>query len=142
MIGRSASAISEPARVDTLRCRALDQCRRALGRGRARRRGFALKPKARVRLVQGSHIVVRKLYDHDRAYILQNPDGRIVFTIPFEGDFTLIGTTDRDYEGDPGKVAASDEEVAYLCQRRVRKFRAAGDGRRRRLELLGRAPAL
>jgi glycerol-3-phosphate dehydrogenase len=55
-----------------------------------------LKPKARVRLVQGSHIVVRKLYDHDRAYILQNPDGRIVFAIPFEGAFTLIGTTDRD----------------------------------------------
>ena len=75
-----------------------------------------LKPKARTRLVQGSHIVVRKLYDHDRAYILQNPDGRIVFTIPFEGAFTLIGTTDRDYEGDPGKAAASDEEVAYLCE--------------------------
>ena len=74
-----------------------------------------LKPKARVRLVQGSHIVVRKLYDHDRAYMLQNPDGRIVFTIPFEGAFTLIGTTDRDYDGDPGKATASDEEVAYLC---------------------------
>jgi glycerol-3-phosphate dehydrogenase len=75
-----------------------------------------LKPKARVRLVQGSHIVVRKLYDHDRAYILQNPDGRIVFAIPFEGAFTLIGTTDRDYEGDPSKATASDGEVAYLCK--------------------------
>ena len=59
------------------------QRRRPLGRGRAL--GAAgLKPKARIRLVQGSHIVVRKLYDHDRAYILQNPDGRIVFAIPFE----------------------------------------------------------
>jgi glycerol-3-phosphate dehydrogenase len=77
---------------------------------------LAMKPKARVRLVQGSHIVVRRLYDHDRAYILQNPDGRIVFTIPFERNFTLIGTTDRDYAGDPSKVAASEEEVAYLCQ--------------------------
>jgi glycerol-3-phosphate dehydrogenase len=75
-----------------------------------------LKPKARTRLVQGSHIVVRRLYDHDRAYILQNPDGRIVFTIPFEDEFTLIGTTDRDYDGDPGKASASDEEVAYLCE--------------------------
>jgi len=75
-----------------------------------------LKPKARTRLVQGSHIVVRKLYDHDRAYILQNPDGRIVFTIPFEDEFTLIGTTDRDYEGDPSRASASDEEIAYLCE--------------------------
>ena len=75
-----------------------------------------LKPKARTRLVQGSHVVVPKLYDHDRAYILQNPDGRIVFTLPFEDGFTLIGTTDRDYEGDPGKATASPEEVAYLCE--------------------------
>ena len=72
--------------------------------------------KAHTRLVQGSHIVVRKLYDHDRAYILQNPDGRIVFAIPYEQDFTLIGTTDRDYKGDPSKVTATADEVAYLCQ--------------------------
>jgi glycerol-3-phosphate dehydrogenase len=68
-----------------------------------------------VRLVQGSHIVVRKLYDNDRAYIFQNSDGRIVFAIPYQDDFTLIGTTDRDYEGDPAKVKASDDEIAYLC---------------------------
>ena len=101
--------------VDTLRSAGPHQRRRALGRGRSFRPAL-LKPKARVRLVQGSHIVVRKIYDHNRAYILQNPDGRIVFTIPFEGEFTLIGTTDRDYEGDPGKPTASDEEVAYLCR--------------------------
>lgn len=69
-----------------------------------------------VRLVQGSHIVVRRLFEHDRCYIFQNADGRIVFAIPYERDFTLIGTTDRDYEGDPGSVAISEEEVDYLCR--------------------------
>ncbi|MFO1114333.1 MAG: glycerol-3-phosphate dehydrogenase [Beijerinckiaceae bacterium] len=68
-----------------------------------------------VRLVQGSHIVVRKLYDHDRCYIFQNADNRIIFAIPYEQDFTLIGTTDRDYAGDPGAVAITDEETRYLC---------------------------
>jgi glycerol-3-phosphate dehydrogenase len=59
--------------------------------------------------------VVRKLYDHDRAYMFQNSDGRIVFVIPYQDDFTLIGTTDRDYEGDPAEVKASSEEISYLC---------------------------
>ncbi|WP_332701381.1 glycerol-3-phosphate dehydrogenase [Devosia sp.] len=67
-----------------------------------------------VRLVKGSHIVVRKLYDHDRCYIFQNGDGRIIFAIPYEDDFTLIGTTDQDYEGDPKDVKISDGETAYL----------------------------
>jgi glycerol-3-phosphate dehydrogenase len=71
---------------------------------------------AKVRLVQGSHIIVRKIFDHDKAYIFQNTDGRIIFAIPYEQDFTLIGTTDRDYEGDPSKVVASPEEIAYLCE--------------------------
>lgn len=71
--------------------------------------------RAKVRLVQGSHIVVPRLYDHDHAYVFQIPDGRIVFAIPYEGEFTLIGTTDRDYLGDPAGVTASNEEVAYLC---------------------------
>ena len=74
------------------------------------------KTPAHVRMVQGSHIVVPKLYDHGRCYIFQNGDGRIVFAIPYEGDFTLIGTTDRDYHGDPAEVAASEEEIAYLCE--------------------------
>ncbi|HEY0219742.1 MAG TPA: glycerol-3-phosphate dehydrogenase [Afipia sp.] len=69
----------------------------------------------KVRLVQGSHILVRKLYDHDRAYTFQNADGRVIFVIPYQGDFTLIGTTDRDYTGDPAHVVASGEEIAYLC---------------------------
>ena len=71
--------------------------------------------KAKVRLVQGSHIVVRRLYAHDRAYIFQNEDGRIVFAIPYQNDFTLIGTTDRDYDGDPAKVAITQDEISYLC---------------------------
>jgi glycerol-3-phosphate dehydrogenase len=70
---------------------------------------------ARVRKVQGSHIVTRRLFQHNRAYIFQNRDGRIVFAIPWQGAFTLIGTTDRDYEGEPEDVAASDAEVSYLC---------------------------
>lgn len=74
-----------------------------------------VKPKAKLRLVQGSHIVVRKLFDHGRSYIFQNSDGRVVFAIPFEHDFTLIGTTDRDYDGDLASVHASKEEAAYLC---------------------------
>ncbi|SEP76779.1 homodimeric glycerol 3-phosphate dehydrogenase (quinone) [Faunimonas pinastri] len=67
-----------------------------------------------VRLVQGSHIVVRKLFDHDRCYIFQNADGRIVFAIPYEGDYTLIGTTDLDYPGDPSNVRITEGEVDYL----------------------------
>jgi len=68
-----------------------------------------------VRLVQGSHIVTRRLFDHDRAYFFQNPDGRVLFAIPFEGEFTLIGTTDRDYQGAPQDAKASGEEIEYLC---------------------------
>jgi glycerol-3-phosphate dehydrogenase len=69
-----------------------------------------------VRLVQGSHIVVRKKFEHDRAYIFQNADGRIIFAIPYQDDFTLIGTTDRDFEGDPHNVAISEGETEYLCR--------------------------
>jgi glycerol-3-phosphate dehydrogenase len=76
-----------------------------------------------VRMVQGSHIVVPALYKHERAYILQNPDGRVIFAIPYERDFTLIGTTDRDYVGDPAAVAATPEEIAYLCEAASACFR-------------------
>jgi glycerol-3-phosphate dehydrogenase len=68
-----------------------------------------------VRLVQGSHVVVPRLFDDPRAYLFQNADGRIVFAIPYEEDFTLIGTTDLDYRGDPAGVAITPEETAYLC---------------------------
>jgi glycerol-3-phosphate dehydrogenase len=68
-----------------------------------------------VRLVKGSHIVVRRLFEHDRAYFFQNADQRIVFAIPYETDFTLIGTTDLDYTGDPHGVEISTSEIDYLC---------------------------
>jgi glycerol-3-phosphate dehydrogenase len=71
---------------------------------------------APVRLVQGSHVVVPQLYDHDHCYIFQNADGRVFFLIPYERDFTLIGTTDQDYTGDPADVRASPAEIAYLCE--------------------------
>ncbi|WP_443191170.1 glycerol-3-phosphate dehydrogenase [Pseudomonas indica] len=67
-----------------------------------------------IRLIQGSHIIVPKLFDADHAFILQNEDRRIVFAIPYLDRFTLIGTTDREYQGDPGEVKISDEEIEYL----------------------------
>lgn len=77
---------------------------------------LAGEPPARpIRLVQGSHIVTRRLFDHDAAYLFQNADGRVVFAIPWQGAFTMIGTTDRDFSGDPDAAVASPEEVAYLC---------------------------
>jgi glycerol-3-phosphate dehydrogenase len=68
-----------------------------------------------MRLVRGSHIVVRRLFDHDYSYFFQLPDKRIFFVIPYERDFTLIGTTDRDHDDTPDKVAATAEEIDYLC---------------------------
>jgi len=82
-------------------------------------------PPRRLRLDKGSHIVVRRLYDHERAYILQAADGRIVFTIPFERDFTLIGTTDQSFSGDPAGIVPSSEEIEYLCGVVNEYFRAA-----------------
>ena len=69
-----------------------------------------------VRLVQGSHIVVPRRYQGEHAFILQNDDRRVIFMIPFEERFTLIGTTDVPVHGDPADVRASDGEVAYLCR--------------------------
>ncbi len=69
-----------------------------------------------VRLVKGSHIVVPRAYAGEHAFILQNDDKRVVFMIPYEGRFTLIGTTDVVVDGDPGDPQASEEEVDYLCR--------------------------
>ena len=69
----------------------------------------------KVRLVKGSHIVVPRLYKGDHAYLLQNRDRRMVLMIPFQEQFTLIGTTDIPYQGDPASVAISDSETGYLC---------------------------
>ncbi|RZI43586.1 glycerol-3-phosphate dehydrogenase [Herbaspirillum sp. HC18] len=76
-----------------------------------------------LRLIKGSHIVVPRLFDHPYAYIFQHPDGRIVFAIPYEHDFTLIGTTDIEYHGDANMVAIDQEEIVYLCELASRYFR-------------------
>lgn len=78
------------------------------------RQRIGLNSTKSIRLVRGSHIVVRKLFDHDRAYIFQHADGRVVFAIPYQGDYTLIGTTDADHDGDPGTAVCTEEEADYL----------------------------
>jgi len=75
---------------------------------------LGLNHAAAVRMVKGSHIVTRRLFDHDKSYIFQNRDGRVCFAIPYERDFCLIGTTDQDYTGDPADVAISVDEENYL----------------------------
>ena len=82
----------------------------------------APRPKS-LRLVKGSHIVVPKMFEHEHAYIFQNPDKRIIFAIPYEGEFTLIGTTDVEIHGDPRGAAIDIDETAYLCEQASRYFR-------------------
>ncbi len=74
-----------------------------------------IQSKQGVRLVRGSHIVTRRLFDHDKCYFFQGQDGRIIFAIPYEQDFTLIGTTDHDFHGEPLEARCTDDEQAYLC---------------------------
>ena len=75
------------------------------------------------RLDKGSHIVVRRLFEHDRGYVFQARDGRIIFALPFHDAFTLIGTTDHGFAGDPGTVAPGADEIAYLCEVANQYFR-------------------
>ena len=84
-----------------------------------------LSPKYGIRRVRGSHIVVPKLFDHDFAYIFQQPDTRICFAIPYEGEFTLIGTTDADHDSALDDVQADEDEVRYLCDAVNRYFQKA-----------------
>lgn len=79
-------------------------------------------PKGQVRLIKGSHIVVPKLHSGNHAYMLQNPDRRIVFAIPFEGEFTLVGTTDQPWESAPAKAEISETETGYLLDTVNRYF--------------------
>lgn len=74
-----------------------------------------LNSRENVRLVRGSHIVTRKLYDHDKCYFFQGTDGRIIFAIPYEQDFTLIGTTDAEHDDPSRAPVCTDEEREYLC---------------------------
>jgi glycerol-3-phosphate dehydrogenase len=83
---------------------------------------LGLNTTRRTRLVKGSHIVVPRLYEGEHAYILQNPDRRIVFTIPYEQRYTLIGTTDLPYDADPTTVTISPAETTYLCDSVARWF--------------------
>ena len=76
-----------------------------------------------VRLAQGTHIVVRRLFDHNCGYMFQTADGRVVFALPFERDFTLIGTTDGDFVGDPATPVPSIREITYLCDAANMYFR-------------------
>jgi len=69
-----------------------------------------------IRLVRGSHIVTRKLFDHDRAYFFQGTDGRIVFAIPYEGEFTLVGTTDCEHAEPSETPCCTEAEKEYLCE--------------------------
>ncbi len=87
------------------------------------RSALRLPMPAPIRLVKGSHVVVRRLFEHDRCYIFQNEDRRVLFAMPFERDYTLIGTTDLDYKGDLEAVQASTEEVDYLCAAASNYFR-------------------
>ncbi|HEX6441456.1 MAG TPA: glycerol-3-phosphate dehydrogenase [Stellaceae bacterium] len=75
-----------------------------------------LSARFRLRLVKGSHIVVPRLYEGEHAYLLQNDDRRVVFVIPFERDFSLVGTTELPFDGDPARAEITDEEIAYLCR--------------------------
>jgi glycerol-3-phosphate dehydrogenase len=78
----------------------------------------------KLRLVKGSHIVVPRLYPGEHAFLLQNPDKRVVFAIPFEENFTLIGTTDVEWSGPPGAAAISADEIEYLLGTVRRYFTA------------------
>ncbi len=78
------------------------------------RESLRQRPAHAIRLVQGSHLIVPRLYDGEHAYILQNDDRRIVFVIPYLEQFSLIGTTDREYRGDPAQVTVTEEEIQYL----------------------------
>ena len=77
---------------------------------------FSERNAKNVRLVRGSHIVVKKLFEHDKSYICQNKDSRIFFMIPYEDKFTLIGTTDIDHGQSAGQVEISEEEKLYICE--------------------------
>jgi glycerol-3-phosphate dehydrogenase len=91
----------------------------------ARTGGHHRDPDEKIRLVRGSHIVVRKLFDTPQAYFCQNPDGRIFFAIPYEDDFTLIGTTDADHQGPLDHITATPQEIAYICESASAYFREA-----------------
>lgn len=116
--------IGEGAKRETLYARALVN---AAGPWAANVLDTNIKGVAHVklRLVKGSHIVYPRLYSHDRAYVLQSDDRRIIFVVPFGEKYTLIGTTDVEISGDPAHATASAEEIRYLCDLASRFFKTA-----------------
>jgi glycerol-3-phosphate dehydrogenase len=119
--GWRATLADERGRSHTVRARALVNAAGPWAAGFLREQLGRTSAKA-LRLVKGSHIVVPKMFDHDHAYIFQNDDGRIIFAIPYEGDYTLIGTTDVEYRGALGKVQIDADEIDYLCAQASRYF--------------------
>ena len=115
--------------TQTLRARALVNAAgpwaEAFLRGVARPAGGEVLARRSLRLVKGSHIVVRSCFAHQQAYIFQNADQRIIFAIPFEGEFTLIGTTDVEIEGDPAAAQVTAQEIDYLCAQASHYFARA-----------------
>jgi len=92
--------------------------------GRVNETIIRIPSRAKIRLAKGSHVVMPRLHAHERAYLLQGQDGRLVFAIPYQDRYTLIGTTDTAVGGDPGEVAASADEILYLCRAAGAYFRA------------------
>jgi glycerol-3-phosphate dehydrogenase len=86
------------------------------------REALGIAPHHNLLMAKGSHIVVPRMFGHDHAYVLQHPDRRVGFAIPYERDYTLVGTTDVAFDGDPARAAISSEETAYLCDMANRWF--------------------
>jgi glycerol-3-phosphate dehydrogenase len=91
-------------------------------RSEARPAGGETLASRSLRLVKGSHIVIARRFEHDHAYVFQNADKRIIFAIPYEGRFTLIGTTDVELQGEPRQARIDAEETRYLCEQASRYF--------------------
>jgi glycerol-3-phosphate dehydrogenase len=124
------AVLEGPAGRRTVRARAVVNAAgpwaEAFLRGVAHPAGDEALATRHLRLVKGSHIVVPSVFRHHHAYIFQNPDKRITFAIPYEDDFTLIGTTDIELQDDdPGAARIGDEEIEYLCRQASRYFRKA-----------------
>jgi glycerol-3-phosphate dehydrogenase len=119
--GWSATLQHGDGRVQTVNARALVNAAGPWA-GQFLREHAGMPEAKALRLVKGSHIVVRKLFEHDHAYIFQNPDKRIIFAIPYEGEFTLIGTTDVEQVGPPSTPRIEAGETQYLCEQASRYF--------------------
>jgi glycerol-3-phosphate dehydrogenase len=129
LAARRANGLWQVALEDLLSGERFEVCARALVNAagpwaqRLIEQQLAATSPRKVRLIRGSHFVTRKLYEGEQAYILQNEDQRIVFVIPYQGDFTLVGTTDKVHEGDPAEVAMDREEERYLLDVFNRHFK-------------------